>query len=79
VSVSSASGSALKAIYTNGKFALTAGYDQRVCLWRREKLTWHLQSVMFSECADIAGIGFNARTQEIVVIGKGMQILLLKQ
>lgn len=64
-----ASGSAIKAVYSDGHVVFTAGYDQRVSKWainseeeedgpeqKKTKRTLQWQCAAFSECADIADI-----------------------
>lgn len=57
-----ASGSAIKAIYSDGRVVFIVGYDQRVSKWAivsaagNEEKTLQWQCAAFSECADIADL-----------------------
>ncbi|KAF4047334.1 WD domain G-beta repeat [Phytophthora infestans] len=78
-----ASGSAIKAVAcVDAEFIFAAGYDQRVSKWsicRNEndtELEW--QGAAFSECADIADLAIrqtSTGSDEVVVVGQGLQIL----
>ncbi|KAF1335396.1 Wd-repeat protein wdr6, wd repeat superfamily, partial [Globisporangium splendens] len=83
-----ASGSAIKAIYSDGRVVFIAGYDQRVSKWRIvvdavtgcKTLEW--QCAAFSECADIADVAVLEDDEEahtVVVVGQGLQTIRFRQ
>lgn len=86
-----ASGSAIKAIYSDGRVVFIAGYDQRVSKWAivsaagNEEKTLQWQCAAFSECADIADLVVSEELESsndgengahvVVVVGQGLQTL----
>lgn len=81
-----ASGSAIKAIRSDGCVVFIAGYDQRVSKWgivsEEKKKTLQWQCAAFSECADIADLAVSEEPAScgdgahvVVVVGQGLQTL----
>ncbi|KAL0592351.1 hypothetical protein ABG067_000459 [Albugo candida] len=49
-----ASGSAIKALYSNGNVLIIAGYDQRLSVYALNPIVW--KACAMSECADVAAL-----------------------
>lgn len=85
-----ASGSAIKAIYSDGAAVFIAGYDQRVSKWaivsqdNGMALAW--QCAVFAECADIANLAVwtdsssaDASAYEVIAVGQGLQAMRFRK
>lgn len=73
-----ASGSAIKALYSNGNVLIIAGYDQRLSVYALNPIVW--KACAMSECADVAALDVrqhDAEKWDVVVAGDGFQTFVL--
>nr|CCA25484.1 conserved hypothetical protein [Albugo laibachii Nc14] len=73
-----ASGSAIKALYSNGQVLLIAGYDQRLSVYAMNPIVW--KASVISECADVSALDVHQQDAEkwdVVIAGDGFQTFTL--